>query len=124
MGTMPESVPNTPATTEPGPSSRGVKAVLKKVRQPRSTSPLIGDLLREVKSKRPKANVKLIEKAYQLASAAHEGQYRRSGDPFISHPLAVATILAELGMDETTVAAALLHDSVEDTDLSLTEVEK
>ena len=124
MGTMPESVPSTPAPAESAPSTRGVKAVLKKVRPRPASPPAIGDLIREVKSKRPRANIKLIDRAYQLASAAHEGQYRRSGDPFISHPLAVATILAELGLDEVTVAAALLHDSVEDTDLSLTEVEK
>src|SRR5688572_4850444 len=124
MGTMPESAPSSPVTPDPAPSTRGVKAVLKKVRPRSAPPPAIGDLIREVKSKRPRANTKLIDRAYQMASAAHEGQYRRSGDPFITHPLAVATILAELGMDEVTIAAALLHDSVEDTDLSLTEVEK
>ncbi len=56
-----------------------------------------------------------LRHAYDVAEAAHEGQFRKSGDPFISHPLAVAHILAELGMDTTTLVAALLHDTVEDT---------
>src|SRR5918911_1822752 len=107
-----------------GPPSRAVKAVLKKVRPARSgTDPGVEKLLKEVRGKRPKANTKLIERAYDFAEAAHEGQLRKSGDPFISHPLSVAQILAELGMDETTIAAALLHDAVEDTHLSLADVE-
>jgi GTP diphosphokinase / guanosine-3',5'-bis(diphosphate) 3'-diphosphatase len=109
-----------------GPSDgRGVKAVLKKVRPTRPESPDPFDvLIRTVKSRRPKGDIKRIEKAYEMASAAHAGQVRKSGDPFISHPLGVATILAGLGLDEETVAAALLHDAVEDTDISLSEVEE
>ena len=56
-------------------------------------------------------------RAYEVAEQRHEGQTRRSGDPYITHPLAVTTILAELGMDTTTLVAALLHDTVEDTPL-------
>ncbi|GGM14095.1 GTP pyrophosphokinase [Nakamurella endophytica] len=63
----------------------------------------------------PKADLKLLERAYEVAEVAHRGQFRRSGDPYITHPLAVATILADLGMDTTTLVAALLHDTVEDT---------
>jgi len=63
----------------------------------------------------PKASSALITRAYQRAAAAHEGQFRKSGDPYVTHPLAVATIVADLGLDEDTVAAALLHDAVEDT---------
>jgi len=71
----------------------------------------------------PKADLVRLGRAYDIAEACHEGQFRKSGDPYITHPLAVATILAELGMDTTTVIAALLHDTVEDTDYSLGDVE-
>ncbi|MDP9226274.1 MAG: bifunctional (p)ppGpp synthetase/guanosine-3',5'-bis(diphosphate) 3'-pyrophosphohydrolase [Actinomycetota bacterium] len=107
-------------------SSRGVKGVLKKVRSPRqppSTSDL-DRLIKEVRRRRPKPDVKVLERAYGLALQAHDGQFRKSGDPFISHPLAVAMIVAELGLDEGTVAAALLHDAVEDTDLTLASIEQ
>ena len=72
----------------------------------------------------PKASTALIEAAYTLAADAHEGQFRKSGDPYITHPLAVATIVADLGLDEDTVAAAVLHDAVEDTLVSLVEIER
>ncbi|MET0188773.1 MAG: HD domain-containing protein, partial [Pseudonocardia sediminis] len=67
----------------------------------------------------PKADLALLQRAYDVAADKHEGQKRKSGDPYITHPLSVATILAELGMDTTTLVAALLHDTVEDTDYSL-----
>jgi GTP pyrophosphokinase len=67
----------------------------------------------------PKADLALLQHAYDIAEEAHRGQRRKSGDPYITHPLAVATILAELGMDTITLVAALLHDTVEDTDYSL-----
>lgn len=63
----------------------------------------------------PKADTELLERAYQTADHYHRGQTRRSGDPYITHPLAVAMILAELGMDDQTLCAGLLHDTVEDT---------
>ena len=65
-----------------------------------------------------------IEKAYQLANSAHEGQKRLSGEPYIMHPLSVAIILASLGMDQASIIAALLHDTVEDTTLTYDQVEK
>ncbi len=67
----------------------------------------------------PKADLVLLQRAYDVAEEKHAGQKRKSGDPYITHPLAVSTILAELGMDTTTLVAALLHDTVEDTDYSL-----
>jgi GTP pyrophosphokinase len=67
----------------------------------------------------PKADLALLQRAYDVAEEKHREQRRKSGDPYITHPLAVATILAELGMDTTTLVAALLHDTVEDTDYSL-----
>ncbi|RZU31462.1 RelA/SpoT family protein [Blastococcus saxobsidens] len=67
----------------------------------------------------PKADLALLQRAYDVAEAAHASQKRKSGDPYITHPLAVATILAGLGMDTTTLIAALLHDTVEDTGVTL-----
>jgi GTP diphosphokinase / guanosine-3',5'-bis(diphosphate) 3'-diphosphatase len=70
----------------------------------------------------PKADLALLQRAYDIAEDKHSHQQRKSGDPFITHPLAVSTILAELGMDTTTLVAALLHDTVEDTDYSLSRL--
>ena len=70
----------------------------------------------------PKADLKVLQHAYEVAENAHRGQFRKSGDPYITHPLAVATILADLGMDTTTLVAALLHDTVEDTEYKLDDV--
>jgi GTP pyrophosphokinase len=67
----------------------------------------------------PQADLTLLQRAYDVAEDKHSEQRRKSGDPYITHPLAVATILAELGMDSTTLVAALLHDTVEDTDYSV-----
>ena len=69
-----------------------------------------------------KADLALLQRAYDVAEAAHAGQKRKSGDPYITHPLAVATILAGLGMDTTTLVAALLHDTVEDTGETLEKI--
>ncbi len=79
-------------------------------------------LLRTVRTTHPKADVSVIERAYAVAERCHEGQLRKSGDPYITHPLAVATILSELGMTPPTLAAALLHDTVEDTAYSLEQL--
>lgn len=89
-----------------------------------NTSPTLEPLLRTVKSKHPKADLDLLVRAYQVAEKYHEGQKRKSGDPYITHPVAVATILAEMGMTGAILAAALLHDTVEDTDYSLEQVTK
>ncbi|MFD1813968.1 RelA/SpoT family protein [Rhodococcus gannanensis] len=70
----------------------------------------------------PKANLATLQRAYDVAEERHADQKRKSGDPYITHPLAVATILAELGMDTTTLIAALLHDTVEDTGYSLDQL--
>ncbi len=70
----------------------------------------------------PKADFSLLQRAYDVAEERHATQFRKSGDPYITHPLAVANILAELGMDTTTLVAALLHDTVEDTGYSLEEL--
>ena len=75
-----------------------------------------------VRAADPKADTSLLERAYAVAERAHAGQVRKSGDPYITHPVAVATILAELGMPTSTLAAALLHDTVEDTDYRLEDL--
>jgi len=80
-----------------------------------AVNPVLEPLIKIVRSTHPKADVRLIERAYELAASMHAGQSRNSGDPFITHPLAVATILAELGMPHDVISAALLHDTVEDT---------
>ncbi len=72
----------------------------------------------------PKADLALLQRAYDVAEDKHSQQQRKSGDPYITHPLAVSTILAELGMDTTTLVAALLHDTVEDTDYALSHLTK
>ena len=70
----------------------------------------------------PKGDLALIERAYAAAEQAHDGQKRKSGEPYITHPVAVAQILADLGIGPKTIAAALLHDTVEDTDYTLDQV--
>ena len=82
----------------------------------------IEGLVRTVKGYNAKADLKEIERAYRFAAEHHEGQRRLSGEDFIEHPVAVAQILADLGLDTTTLQAALLHDTVEDTDVSVAEL--
>src|SRR5689334_18641284 len=82
-------------------------------------NPVLEPLMTAVRQNHPKADLSVIERAYAVAEHAHEGQMRKSGDAYITHPLAVTTILAELGMTPPTLAAALLHDTVEDTDYTL-----
>jgi GTP pyrophosphokinase len=88
----------------------------------RPSHPELEPLVRTVRKFHPKADVKVLERAYETAAYLHRSQRRRSGDPYITHPLAVATILAELGMSTPTLSAALLHDTVEDTEYSLEQL--
>ena len=83
---------------------------------------VLDPLFQAIRSSHPKANLALVERAYTTAAQHHAGQKRKSGDPYITHPLAVATILAEIGAAEETVCAGLLHDTVEDTDYTLAQV--
>ena len=80
-----------------------------------SPEELYNDLIARVHKYHPSDDISLINKAYRLASDAHNGQARKSGEPYIIHPLCVAIILAELEMDKETIVAGLLHDVVEDT---------
>jgi guanosine-3',5'-bis(diphosphate) 3'-pyrophosphohydrolase len=83
----------------------------------------IAPLIEEFRGHHPKGKTDRIAAAYDLAVSAHDGQVRKSGEPYVTHPLAVATIVAELGLDDVTVAAALLHDAVEDTGTTTEDVE-
>lgn len=89
-----------------------------------SPDDLYQDLLIRVRKYHPSDDISLIEKAYGVACKAHEGQKRKSGEPYIIHPLYVAIILADLEMDQETIAAGLLHDVVEDTILTKEEIEE
>ena len=90
------------------------------------TSPevLYKELINSVLKYHPSTDISMIEKAYKVASEAHEGQKRKSGEPYIIHPICVAIILADLELDKETIVAGLLHDAVEDTWMTYEEVEK
>ncbi|MET7520881.1 bifunctional (p)ppGpp synthetase/guanosine-3',5'-bis(diphosphate) 3'-pyrophosphohydrolase [Streptomyces sp900116325] len=112
------------AVARSGGSSNRVRARLARLGVQRSSpyNPVLEPLLRAVRSNDPKietSTLRQIERAYQVAERWHRGQKRKSGDPYITHPLAVTTILAELGMDPATLMAGLLHDTVEDTEYGL-----
>ena len=83
----------------------------------------VAPLVATYRSHHPKSSPAAITRAYEVSKRAHSRQVRASGEAYITHPLAVAGVVADLGLDDTTIAAALLHDAVEDTELSLTEVE-
>ncbi|MGO4955893.1 RelA/SpoT family protein [Luteococcus sp. Sow4_B9] len=86
------------------------------------TLAVLDPLFKVVRANHPKADLALLERAYNTAEHYHRGQTRKSGDPYITHPLAVTTILAELGMTEPTLVAALLHDTVEDTSYTMEQL--
>jgi guanosine-3',5'-bis(diphosphate) 3'-pyrophosphohydrolase len=89
---------------------------------PLSRPPELASLVEAFRARHPRTSPNLIYRAYEMAAEAHKDQVRVSGDPYIQHPVAVATILAELGLDDLTVAAALLHDAVEDTGLTVDDI--
>ncbi|MEU7602211.1 bifunctional (p)ppGpp synthetase/guanosine-3',5'-bis(diphosphate) 3'-pyrophosphohydrolase [Streptomyces sp. NPDC040724] len=135
-----KAVPATPPTAPPAPpvkpapvksagSSNRVRARLARLGVQRSNpyNPVLEPLLRIVRSNDPKietSTLRQLEQAYQVAERWHRGQKRKSGDPYITHPLAVTTILAELGMDPATLMAGLLHDTVEDTEYGLEDLRR
>ena len=90
------------------------------------TSPeeLYQELIQRIRRYHPSDDISMIEKAYKVADSAHQGQKRKSGEPYIIHPLCVAIILADLELDKETIVAALLHDVVEDTVMTLDELKK
>jgi GTP pyrophosphokinase len=131
----PAAAPGPGAAAAPGPATAapsgitggaGVRRRLARLGAPRGggINPVLEPLIKTVRATHPKADVRLIDRAYEVAAHWHAGQMRKSGDPFITHPIAVTTILAELGMNTDTLCAALLHDTVEDTDYTLAELRK
>lgn len=80
-------------------------------------------LIERVQKQNPQANIKKIRAAYECAAKAHEGQKRRNGEPYIIHPVAVAEIVVEMGLDTDSICAALLHDCIEDTEFGYKEIE-
>src|SRR3954469_12943842 len=118
---------------EPGPApekpptltGRGVRARLARIGTSKQVgNPVLEPLFRTVRANHPKADLALLERAYATAELHHRGQMRKSGDPYITHPLAVTTILADIGMTEPTLVASLLHDTVEDTPYTLDQLRK
>ncbi|MDJ1371046.1 RelA/SpoT family protein [Gulosibacter molinativorax] len=103
-------------------SSISMRRLVPRIFTKSPASPEISPLIRTIRRQDPKADTALVERAYATAKKWHEGQYRKSGEEYITHPVAVATILAELGIGPITIAAALLHDTVEDTDYSLDDL--
>ena len=87
-----------------------------------SPSDLYQELKKRVRLHHPSDDLTMIEKAYRVADKAHEEQKRKSGEPYIIHPLCVGIILADLEMDKETIAAGILHDVVEDTNMSVEDI--
>ncbi|MBO0874525.1 MAG: bifunctional (p)ppGpp synthetase/guanosine-3',5'-bis(diphosphate) 3'-pyrophosphohydrolase, partial [Pseudonocardia sp.] len=123
-----EPADTTPPGGQPRPSAtRRVRArIARRIspQRPAVVKPVLEPLAAVHRQLHPNADLALLQQAYDVADDRHDGQRRKSGDPYITHPLSVATILAELGMDTTTLVAALLHDTVEDTGYSLDELSR
>jgi GTP pyrophosphokinase len=105
-----------------------VAATVDRVLPWRRSAPLptdeVAPLVNAYRTRHPKASVQRIVRAYEVAARAHREQYRKSGERYINHPLAVARIVCDLGLDDVTIAGALLHDAVEDTEVTLDDVER
>ncbi len=84
----------------------------------------IDDIIKKMKQNKRKTDTKIITRAYEYAKSHHGDQLRKSGEPYIIHPLQVAYILANLELDESTICAALLHDVAEDTDVTVRDIAK
>ncbi len=101
-----------------------VERVLPWRRERRTIATTIEPLIARFEGADREKQIDVVSKAYKMAAKAHEGQYRRSGEPYIVHPLAVAKIVASLGLDDVSIAAALLHDAVEDTLVETADIER
>ena len=82
------------------------------------------ELMRTLRANRPNDDLELVKKAYEYSQKHHAGQARASGEPYLVHPLGVALVLAEMKMDPVAIAAGLLHDSVEDTSVTIVDIRK
>ena len=97
----------------------------KEISKPKDFTPpeeLYAQLLDTIRKYHPSSDLSMIEKAYKIASEAHKDQKRKSGEPYIIHPICVAIILAELELDKETIVAGILHDVVEDTVMTTDEI--
>ena len=127
VGYVPDDVISPPesqavqAESTAAPTQR-MRARLARIGRAQSGDPVLEPLFKVVRATHPKADLALVEQAYRTAERHHRGQTRNSGDPYITHPLAVTSILAELGMTPPTLCAALLHDTVEDTSYTLAQL--
>src|SRR6202048_4423942 len=112
------------AATESVAVAPSLPAPVKPAKSPRSRMMRQYDLIERVRSYNPDTNEALLTRAYVYAMKAHGAQTRASGDPYFSHPLEVAAILTNLKLDDATIVAALLHDTIEDTEATRAEIEK
>ena len=104
------------------PSAASLRRLVPRIFSRAQPAGAVDTLIKTVRLHHPKADLSIIERAYTIAERAHDGQMRRSGEAYITHPVAVAQILADLGIGAKTVSAALLHDTVEDTSYTLDQL--
>jgi GTP pyrophosphokinase len=123
MATAGHTVPNEASApvSETG-AAPSVMVTAARRKDPRPIGERFEALLRQVQANRPHEDISLIRKAWEFCVSHHEGQTRASGEPYIVHPLEVAEVLAEMKLDATAIAAALLHDAVEDTPATSEEI--
>ena len=119
--TTPIEIPSAPVS-ETGVAPAVSPGTMAHRKDPRPIGERFEALLRQVQANRPHEDISLIRKAWEFCVSHHEGQTRASGEPYISHPLEVAEVLAEMKLDATAIAAALLHDAVEDTPATSEEI--
>ncbi|EIC08674.1 GTP pyrophosphokinase [Microbacterium sp. oral taxon 186 str. F0373] len=119
---MAETVPTSASAGNVAPPPSSLRRLVPRIFSRAPSRNGVEQLIRTVRTHHPKGDVAIIERAYQVAARAHASQKRQSGEPYITHPLAVAQILADLGLGPRAIAAALLHDTVEDTDYRLDEL--
>ncbi len=111
-----------PASTQTPGQSSSLRRLVPRIFSRAPSRDGVELLVRTVRTHHPKGDLSIIDRAYKVAARAHASQKRQSGEPYITHPLAVAQILAELGLGPRAIAAALLHDTVEDTDYRLDQL--
>ena len=124
MATVRQTIPAEDSSTAV-PSAEALVAARTALSPPtdeRSIEDRIEALLKQAKANRPSEDISLIRKAWEFCVSHHKGQTRASGEPYIVHPLEVAEVLVEMKLDATAVAAALLHDAVEDTPATSEEI--
>ena len=112
------------STTEPRVEVRTDRRSVLPWRRPHTVDAELAPLVNVYLERHRRGDTTMIEHAYDIAREAHREQVRRSGEPYITHPVGVALVLADLGLDDVTIAAALLHDAVEDTTVTKDDIER